>query len=205
MINSSVISDKNAVISDNMVDKLLKKHAKNFVSKEPERKALEGIHYSKNGFIYVTNSHTLLSIENGHTEQKTVHYKTGKEMDMNYPKVGRLLDVNYDETLTLKLPKAYIPLIKVASNIDQVGMLSGENGDLLFRVVSPLGDSFEVILGQTDTNLIVDLNVLYFHNALNFFKDAGVDEVTILFNGSLRPVSFRADQYEILILPVRRD
>jgi len=197
MINSSVISD-------NAVDKLLKKHAKNFVSKEPTRKALEGIHYSKNGFIYVTNSYTLLSIENGHTEQKTVHYKTGKEMDVNYPEVGRLLDVDYDKTLTLKLPKAYIPLIKVASNIDQVGTLSGGNGDLLFRVASPLGDFFKVVLGQTDTDLSVDLSVLYFHNALNFFKDAGVDEVTILFNGSLRPVSFRADQYEILILPVRR-
>jgi len=198
MINSSVISD-------NAVDKLLKKHAKNFVSKEPTRKALEGIHFNKNGFIYVTNSHTLLSIENGHTEQKTIHYKTGKEMDVNYPEVGRLLDVDYDKTLTLKLPKAYIPLIKVASNIDQVGTLSGGNGDLLFRVASPLGDSFKAVLGQTDTDLIVDLSVLYFHNALNFFKDAGVDEVTILFNGSLRPVSFRADQFEILILPVRRD
>jgi len=198
MINSSVISD-------NTVDKLLKKHAKNFVSKEPERKALEGIHYSKNGFVYVTNSHTLLSIENGHTEQKTTHYKTGKEMDVNYPEVGRLLDVDYDKTLTLKLPKAYIPLIKVASNISLVGTLSGGNGDLLFRVASLLGDSFKAVLGQTDTDLIVDLSVLYFHNALNFFKDAGVDEVTILFNGSLRPVSFRADQFEILILPVRRD
>lgn len=188
----------------NMIDKLLKKHAKNFVSNVPERKALEGIHYNKNGFIYVTDSHTLLSIENDHTEQKTVRYKTGEEMDVNYPEVGRLLDVDYDKTLTLKLPKAYTPLIKVASNIDQVGTLSSENGVLLFRVTPPLGDSFKVVLGEADVDLSVDLSVLYFHNALNFFKDVGVDEVTILYNGRLRPVSFRADQYEILILPVRR-
>lgn len=193
-----------------MLDSLLKKHAKHFVPVDPvileRHKAIEGIHYHENGSIYVTDSHKVLAIHNAHQEEShTVHFKTGKQLDVKYPDVVRLLDMDYRESVVIRMKdvKNYLALIKVASNIDEVGDLILKDGFLKFEV-RYFNESFKLLIGETDKEFNVTLNCLYFYYMLNFFKDAKVDEIVFSWNSRVRPLSFRSGDYEIIILPVRR-
>lgn len=195
-----------------LIEKLLKKHAKNFVADKQDGK-LEGIHYHQNGSIYLTDACTLLAFHDVHTdEQYTVHYKTGKKMDINYPDVTRLLKTDYDDSITINLQdiKKYIELIKVANEIDWFGDLINDSGELTFLVKNKSGEQFSLKLNERTvkndyTIKVHSLSVMYFYNMLQFFKDAQVNEITYSFKeNKFFPLSFRSGNYEILILPVKR-
>jgi hypothetical protein len=184
-----------------MIDKLLKKHAKHFIKEDDHRNILQGINYHENGDIYLTDTHMLLAIYDAHNKDAhTVHFKTGKIMNIDYPDVRRLLETEYEDRVTMAIPHA--PIIKVASQINPVGELVATDGQLLFQVRGY--ESFKLFLGDSDVDFQVRLNVLYFYDTLQFFKDAGIDEITISIKDSNRPISFRSGNYEILISPVRR-
>jgi len=190
-----------------VIEKLLKKHAKKYVTSERHDGKLEGIHYHDNGNIYVTDAHQLLCIKDAHqSESYTKHYKTGKKMNINYPKVERLLDSDYKGFINLNMKelKSYIPLIKIASQIELVGSLTVKNSQLILSTKSLELETFRLVLGDTDNDLKISLNLMYFYYMLNFFKDAKIDEIIFRFSGPFRPMSFTAENYEILIMPVRR-
>ncbi|KGX84466.1 beta clamp domain-containing protein [Pontibacillus litoralis] len=190
-----------------MIEKLLKKHAKNFVSGEYREKGLEGIHFHENGSIYVMDAHKLLAIKRAHNiSSRTIHYKTGKKMDVKFPDVVRISDVSYKESLTLNMRdlEPYLSLIEVASKISMVGTLEVERGEFLLRVTNENKESFKLYLGKVESDIKVDINVMYFYQVFCFFKDAKVDKVILSCGGPMRPVSFTAENYEIIVMPVRR-
>ncbi|RDW17027.1 hypothetical protein CWR48_15610 [Oceanobacillus arenosus] len=189
-----------------MLEKLLDKHAKNFVTNERQDGKLEGIHYHENGSIYVTDAHKLLVFHDAHQEEAhTVHYKTGKQMDIKYPEVARLLDSDYQDSLTIQMKdiNSYIDLIKVATNIDLVGDLILKDGQFKLEI-KYTNESFNLLIGETKSEFKVCLNILYFYHMLHFFKDAKVDEIIFSWSHPMRPLSFRSGNYEILVVPVRR-
>lgn len=193
------------------VEQLLKRHTKNFTAPTIYEGKLEGIHYHSNGSVYVTNSHTLLALHDVHNEEsKTVHFKTGKNMNVDYPDISRLLQTDYDNghVISFKNIEPYIELIKVSKFIDKVADLIIENGQLLFKVHFN-NESFTLPLvniskNDYQINTIGSLNVMYFYHMMKFFKDANVDELELMYKNKFSPFSFRAGKYEILILPVKR-
>lgn len=193
------------------VEQLLKRHSKNFTASNIYEGKLEGVHYHLNGSVYITNSHTLLALHDVHSEEsKTVHHKTGKNMNVDYPDVSRLLQSDYDNghVIPFKNIQPYIELIKVSKFIDDVADLTVKNGKLLFKV-SFNNESFTFPLANISKNdyslnVIGSLNVMYFYNMMKFFKDANTDELELRYKNKFSPFSFRAGKYEILILPVKR-
>jgi hypothetical protein len=200
------------------IKRLLKKHAKNFVTAERYEGKLEGIHFDKNGSIYVTDAHQILAFHDVHREEPhTIHYQTGEKMDIAYPNLARLLAQDYSQkfVITMKNILDYVDLVKVAAEIDSAGSIYISNDGQMFFQVKSNNDSFQLVFGDsfdvflTDTNTreyehLVHLNTMYFYHMLHFFKDARVEEVIFSYRSRVLPVSFRAGNYEIIIMPVRR-
>lgn len=189
-----------------MIDKLLKKHAKNFVTGERHDGKLEGIHYHENGSIYVTDTHKLLAFHDSHNSLPyTKHYKTGKAMIIDYPDVTRIISTEFKHSIALSVKKlkGYLPVIKLAAELNTVGNLIAKDGHLMYSVYHD-NESFKLLLGETDESFRLCLNGLYFYHMLDFFKDAQVDEIIFSIQSGVLPLSFRSGNYEVIILPIRR-
>ena len=187
------------------------------VTKSPTcktRPVLGGVIHRDN-YIAVTDSHRLYFASDMYEgEEKNVDPKTGAEItEGNYPDVNRLLPVEGGEKASAKLnvdriTKA-IKLIEQAGKIDKMSDIvsiesdgstfqfkTDENAQVYCEYFSEYG-----IEGDSFT---MHASARYLSEGLSLIKEAGFEEATFNFYGSMRPFTIVAGNLTVLILPIRK-
>ncbi|NGM81241.1 hypothetical protein G5B47_02310 [Paenibacillus sp. 7124] len=203
---------------------LITKHAKKFTVKPGGgTPVLEGVHYNADGSVVATDRHTLLRIGGAHNfaEAFTSHAKTGAPVDGQYPDTSRIIPMELPTQITLSETvkradlKDAIARTKVALEATKL------SGDKLYKArLTIVGDSVRLSANNDDLpyrfsagvnadtfgqDAEVSFNAEYLLNALNVFKDAGSQRVTIGITGAMSPIVLRDEENEIdiVVLPYR--
>ncbi|OMC96239.1 hypothetical protein MKX34_24040 [Paenibacillus sp. FSL R5-0636] len=204
---------------------LITKHAKKFTVKPGGgTPVLEGVRYLDDGSVVATDRHTLLRIGGAHNfaEAFTSHAKTGAPVDGQYPDTSRLIPQDFTsqitliETVTRADLKDAIACVKVA--LEAAKLSAGDKRNLaLLRYAgdaatlsvtndSPaLSFSAGINADLSGPDMAVAFNAEYMLNALNVFKDAGSQRVTIGLTGNLSPIVLRDEDngIDVVVLPYR--
>ena len=203
---------------------LITKHAKKYTSKSEATPVLQGIHYAADGSVIATDRHTLIRIQGAHNfpDTFTSHAKTGATIDGKYPDTSRIIPTEFPTQITLieGLKRAdikdAIARVKIAL---EVAKLSGDKTNL--AELRYTGHSVEVCASNSapavsfvvgisadidGPAVTISFNAEFLLNALNVFKDAGSQRVTIGIINATNPMVLRDEEngIEIVILPYRR-
>ncbi|MBP3038086.1 hypothetical protein J9303_01005 [Bacillaceae bacterium Marseille-Q3522] len=191
--------------------------------------ALKGVLKDTDGAWYATDSHILLWANlGGPTENRiVVNPKTGETIDYTYPDVKRIIPKNSGETIFVATDvaalcasvKAYLSL----AIITKTGERNLKKMDVVCRIKYPFGDRHFTIddFANRDENAVARVQISspyrpmkgegFFQSfkpallldALELFKDAGINEITWSYYGESRPFLLNGENAGALILPFR--
>lgn len=205
---------------------------KNVISRNDARPILQLVHFDKAGYAVATDSHVLLRIDDANPLKQSFNFspKLFEVIEDNadgagvFPNVEQVMPTGY--TVELRVPMltvaGLIPALKGLEKGTLVTITNDEDEPRNLHFETTLGmvedtrpdftpTSFDVIVtdagsvGKSDIE--ITLNAKYLLNCLSFFKDWSdthlMTDVTIWYNGTLRPLLFKAEDAEYLITPLR--
>lgn len=190
-----------------------KKILENVVSKKENRPVLKGVHY-ENGNMVATDSHQLVLFKDVTEDKKlnvTIDLSTYLPINGNYPETERLIPTENTTQLVfhdLNDIKGLVDYLK-ASKKQLVDMTIKDQGFTL-KLKDNHYMSYNQEVEMNGDELKVSYDPSYLYNALAYIgrlaKDQPVDytgDVTINFNGNLRPFTIEFGKMTYLICPVR--
>ena len=194
---------------------LINKHAKKFIAKNSYQ-VFEGIHYTADGSVFVTNNFYALRIRNAHNfEEVTISAIDGTKIDKPQPEIDRVFPTEFKTSFELNnhLIKDALQKVKwlrdVAKYYDPKHkriklILEGENVSLHLENDSV---KFQTILAPYSEleKVHVTLNAEFLLNGLQVFKDAETKQLQVKLNGQFDPIvlSDEENEIDVIILPVR--
>ncbi|WP_267209494.1 beta clamp domain-containing protein [Bacillus cereus] len=211
---------------------IVMKHAKKMcsIARLESRPILKGALHKADGTIIATDSHRYIMAEQAHSfkEEKVISTVDGEILDGSYPDLTRLIPEGYEHRITLDVKKA-IEAHKVIQSVtalqdggrakkEAVAFLIIESvKNTSVKSVNISGKStvseFEWFVGspidtsvqENGQNFKLAYKAEYMLQALQLFKDLGVDEVEIdmLTNTRLFLVHNYGAKIAVGILPVR--
>lgn len=190
-----------------------KKILENVVSKKENRPVLKGVHY-ENGNMVATDSHRLVLFKDVTEDKKlnvTIDLSTYLPINENYPETERLIPTENTTQLVfhdLNDIKGLVDYLK-ASKKQLVDMTIKDQGFTLKLKDNPYM-TYNQEVEMNGDELKVSYDPSYLYNALAYLgrlaKDQPGDytgDVTINFNGNLRPFTIEFGKMTYLICPVR--
>ncbi|TCM89642.1 DNA polymerase III beta subunit-like protein [Paenibacillus sp. BK033] len=205
---------------------LITKHSRKFATKmNGASPVLEGVHYSADGSVVVTDRHKLLRIGGAHsfTQPFTSHAVTGAPIDGQYPDTSRIIPMELPTQITLisdgfrrddvkdtiARVKLAVETAKVAGDKSFITALVVERSVAMLVVKNeePRVKFSAVINAELyGPDMTLAFNAELFLAALNVFKDAGSKRVTIGLISATSPIVLRDEDNEIdaVVLPYRR-
>jgi DNA polymerase III sliding clamp (beta) subunit (PCNA family) len=194
------------------------KHAEKITkSASDSRPILKGVYHANDGSLAVTDAHRLYFAKNSQERKdgSVVNPKTGVIIDGTYPDISRIIPEENDAQFnTLINVKEAVKALKALNSCGKVrskkviAKMSFEEKGVVFlvntEVVNAEYRTFNGDLTKSDTDKEVTFDLLYLIDALELFKDAGYEEVTLYSFGRLRPFIIKPNNEVLaLILPVR--
>ncbi|MGE0981493.1 hypothetical protein [Bacillus cereus] len=182
------------------------------------RPMLKGVNHKSDGTLIVTDSYRLYVAKKGHTNEttSTINPKTGESIEGNFPDVSRLIpdkrNVKFIASLNVKHSLDALNVLLKGNQIynkkdTRFTAEVTEDKELIFIVSNSFIDATyktsKYITGDAQTMCI---DTKYFIEALQLFKDAGIEEIDFRAYGELRPFTLTAgdnDELLALIMPVR--
>lgn len=203
---------------------------KNVISKKDTRPILKYVHFDASGFAVGTDSHVLLRIDDYNPTKEafnlnpvTLEFK-GEDATGTYPDTTRLIPTSSDVEMVAPMQLCLENLITPLKAITKGWLVHIENSTdnpKLFTFTSrpaqyskdgeQMGStSFTCVIPDvtgSDRHVDTTLNAKYLLDCLSFFKDwlqnVPGGQVTIMYNGTLRPLLFESGKAQYLITPVR--
>lgn len=205
--------NKKIQAKENMVEKWTIKEFEQ-ITKKTVRSALKNILINDNGTASVTDSYRLLQFKQFYDagEPMTVDAKTGKQTeDVNYPNVDRLVRDHSDQYIGIPVLNFYnmIATLKVdAKKYGQEAIKIDFTGDqITFTPIKKdyreLVQSSITVQGADYPGITFAANVEYLTQAFLYFKRLKIENITLGFDSSIRPLQFEADDMTYLITLVR--
>lgn len=170
------------------------------------RPELNQVHYTKNGHVEITNSHVAVRISNVHDLP---------DSDEKYPdmdKIFRIPDENRSVELKVKDFKELEDHLNVLyrNNVEEVQVTIDKYGIQIVEhpKSNEPNETFveSGIISALDTKeeFIFGMNSRYLHNALNFFRLIGANDITLhLADNHLRPLNITSGNLHYIVMPVR--
>lgn len=190
-----------------------KKILENVVTKKENRPVLKGVHY-ENGNMVATDIHQLVLFKDVTEDKKlnvTIDLSTYLPINGNYPETERLIPTENTTQLVfhdLNAIKGLVDYLK-ASKKQLVDMTIKDRGFTLKLKDNPYM-TYNQEVEMNGDELKVSYDPSYLYNALAYLgrlaKDQPGDytgDVTINFNGNLRPFTIEFGKMTYLICPVR--
>lgn len=186
------------------------------VDKTGARPILKGVHY-QNGNMVATDSHQLVRFENvldemnGNDLNLTIDFSTYLPIEGNYPETDRLIPTDYTTRINLhditELP-GLINYLKAGKK--QVVVMQVKDSGVMLELQDDPGMTYGQSVEWDGEALKVMFYANYLYNALAYLdrlhKEYPLeyhDDVTISFNGELRPFTIVYGKMTYLICPVR--
>lgn len=183
------------------------------VAKKESRPILKGVHY-QNGNAVATDSHQLVLFKDV-TENKdlnvTVDLSTYLPIDGNYPDTDRLIPLDNTTQLTFHSVDelaGVVDYLKAAKK--QIVDMTILNDRFSLRLHDNPAMAYSQEVDQNGDTLDVSFAANYLYNALAYLerlhKEDPVNydgDITINFNGKLRPFTIEYGKMTYLICPVR--
>ncbi|MCU4797697.1 hypothetical protein OB971_21880 [Bacillus cereus] len=206
---------------------IVMKHAKKMcnIARLESRPILKGALHKADGTIVATDSHRYIMAEQAHSlkEEKVISTIDGEILDGSYPDLTRLIPEGYEHKITLDVKKA-IEAHKMIQGVTAlqdggrakkaaISFLSIKKRERIKISGKTTESSFEWQIGLPVTTSLrgkdeefkLAYKAEYMLQALQLFKDLGVDEVEVDILTNTRPFlvhSYRA-KVAVGILPVR--
>lgn len=211
---------------------IVMKHAKKMcnIARLETRPILKGALHKADGTIVATDSHRYIMAEQAHSlkEEKVISTVDGEILDGSYPDLARLIPEGYEHKVTLDVKKAieahkviqsvtalqdggrakkaataYLTIESVKNTSVKSVNISGKStvSEFDWFVGSPIDTSLQA----NSVPFKLAYNAEYMIQALQLFKDLGVDEVEIDMLTNTRPflVHSYGAKVAVGILPVR--
>ena len=190
-----------------------KKILEGVVSKDESRPVLKGVHY-ENGNMAATDSHQLVLFKDVVDDTKlnvTIDLSTYLPIDMNYPEVDRLIPTEQTTQLVfhgLNDLNGLVTYLKAGKKalVDMTIKGTGVN----IKVKDNPYMTYNQEVEWNGDELDISFNANYLYNALAYLDRLTKDQpgdytgnVTINFDGKLRPFTVEFGKMVYLICPVR--
>lgn len=186
------------------------------VDKTDARPILKGVHY-QNGNMVATDSHQLVRFENvldemnGNDLNLTIDFSTYLPIEGNYPETDRLFPTENTTRINLhdinELP-GLINYLKAGKK--QVVVMQVKDSGVMLKLQADPGMTYGQSVDWDGEALKVMFYANYLYNALAYLdrlhKEYPLEyhgDVTINFNGELRPFTIVYGKMTYLICPVR--
>lgn len=184
------------------------------VLKKDSRPVLKGVHY-ENGNMVATDSHQLVLFKDVVDDTKlnvTIDLSTYLPINMDYPETDRLIPTEHTTQLVFHDLNELSSLVEYlkASKKAIVDMTIKEQG-VSIKVKDNPYMTYNQEAGFNGDELDISFNANYLYNALAYLdrlaKEQPVEytgDVTINFDGKLRPFTIEFGKMTYLICPVRK-
>ena len=183
------------------------------VAKSDSRPVLKGVHY-QNGNVVATDSHQLVLFKDV-TDNKeldvTIDLSTYLPIDGNYPDTDRLIPTDNTTQLTFHNVDELTGVVNYlkAAKKQLIDMDIKDNG-LSMELHDAPGMSYNQEVEWNGDSLDIRFNASYLYNALSYLDRLHKGEpgnyngdITIHFNGQLRPFTIEYGKMVYLVCPVR--
>lgn len=185
-------------------------------SKKDTRPILKGVHY-QNGNMVATDSHQLVRFENaldelnGNDLNVTIDLSTYLPIEGEYPETDRLIPADHTTRITLhglnEIP-GLVNYVKAAKK--QVVVMGVKDSGVMLELQDDPGMTYGQSVEWDGEALKVSFYANYLYNALAYLdrlhKEYPLEyhgDVTVSFNGGLRPFTIEYGKMTYLICPVR--
>lgn len=171
------------------------------------RPILEGIRYTENGAMSVTDSHRLLTLYGRHPfkEAATIHAFTMEPLEGQYPDLSRIIpDKSSGEGVTLEASQ-FKEIKNFLTGVKKDTMIKLEltGPQLILKLES--GATLTLNLNKAvEDQTEIFMNSSYLKDCIIFLIDTGAGYVELRYTSPIRPVLFTIDKFfDYLITPIR--
>ena len=192
----------------NLINKKnLIKHFNNIIGKQSTRPILNTINFDETTKrISATDSYRLLSIYDESIEKSfNINPNTLEINTRDYPDISRLLlEQKFTYFKKSDLTKEHLAFLKTIKENEIKNVFTEDCWKIYYNELQ----IFEIPLYENTNNETIEIymNAKYLTQAIDFIMNATIhNEINITYTHSLRPIAFITNDYQYLIVPIRKN